>query len=238
MDPLTAAAIAGGSNLIGGMLNAGAAKDQSQLQSNIEQMLGQRGLDVQSAAVGDQIRRQLESMPERDRALYMLQARLGNTPSRFSPSGVFAQSGQAPNAGGIDFGAMQKAAQAYTPGAGGTRPDLAAQMMNRLGYSPQGGNTGFTPPGQNGVQGNPWQQALNQKFSSLAQPWSNAYTNTNNGSLGFRPNDPTTTGGLPSSTPQQLQAQQNAARIQQQAGGGLFGDVMRKAGQASSGSPG
>src|SRR5437773_10254633 len=103
MDPATAALAAGGANVVGSAINAISSGKQAGKQLNLEQLLGMRGLDIQSASVGDQIRRQLESMPERDRALYMLQARLGQSPSRSSPSGVFAQSGQTPNAGGIDF---------------------------------------------------------------------------------------------------------------------------------------
>src|SRR6266568_610523 len=173
--PLAVAGVAGASNIIGDILNAKAGKVPNKFQENLEQMLGQRGLDIQSASVGDQIRRQLESMPERDRALYMLQARLGNQPSRFSPSGVFAQSGQTPNAGGIDFSAMQDAAKAYTPGAGGTRPDIASLMMSRLGYMPQGGGTG-----------NPWQQSLNQSYG-LNSPanWANEAISTNTGNYQF-----------------------------------------------------
>lgn len=173
-----AAAIGAGSDIIGSILGASSSKAPSKYMENLEQMLGQRGLDIQSASVANQLVQQLQNMPEKDRALYMLNARLGQSPDRFQPSGVFQQAGATPSQGGIDFNAMKQAASNYTPGAGGTRPDLQALMLNRLGYSPQGGSA-FGTPGQ----GNAWQQSLGQQFSVPTISWGNLGLNTNTGNF-------------------------------------------------------
>src|SRR5438045_1798739 len=104
MDPATAA-ILGGSNIVGGILAGNNSSKANSLSTNLEQMLGMRGLDVQSASVGDQMLRQMESMPLRDRILAQLQARMGQSPASFNPAGMWGNKGQGASTGGIDQGA-------------------------------------------------------------------------------------------------------------------------------------
>lgn len=156
MDPTTGALILGGISSIGGLLQGKQAQKMSEQQIGLEELLGMRGLDIQGASVGNQLRRQMESMPLRDRLLYQLNARMGQSPQRFNPSGLFQNAAQGANTGGIDFNALNQASAAYTPGAGGTRPDLAASMLGKLGYDAKSGQ----PTGIN---------------------WSNAYMQGNTG---------------------------------------------------------
>src|SRR2546428_3663934 len=215
LDPATAALIAGGANMVGGIFNANAQKTPTRFSENLEQMLGQRGLDIQSAAVGDQIRRQLESMPARDRALYMMQARMGQSPGRFQPGGVFQQTGQTPSQGGIDMGAMQDAAKAYTPGAGGTRPDIAGMMMGRLGYTPGTGSFQNAP----GLA-NPWQKSLYQNYELNApRNWANTTIGTESG--GYQQGS---AGSPAANNPNTAATSQG---VQDWHKGGLLGDQIR-----------
>lgn len=162
MDPVTGAVILGGLGSIGGFLSGSQNEKMSKEQLALEKLLGTRGLDIQSAAVGDALRRQLESMPVRDRVLAQLQARMGQSPASFNPAGMFGNAAQPASTGGIDFGALQTAAKNYTPGSGGTRPDIAALMMQKLGYQPGGETTGTGT--------NPWQKQLTQTYSNPTPP--------------------------------------------------------------------
>lgn len=169
MDPGTGAAVAAGINAVGGALSGNQAAKLNKKQTALEQLLGQRGLDIQSASVADQIRRQFETMPTRDRVLAQLQARMGQSPGQFNPSGLFSNAAAPAQQGGVNMGALQNAAANYQPGSGGTRPDLAASMLGKLGYTPQGGGTG-----------NDWQQAMSQKFKTgPSWDWANAYVRDN-----------------------------------------------------------
>jgi hypothetical protein len=180
MDPVTAG-ILGGSNIAGGILSGAQNQKATKESTNIEQLLGQRGLDVQSAAVGDQIRRQLETMPLRDRLLAQLQARMGQSPAKFNAGGMWGNAAEPTSTGGLDTRALQQAAASYQPGQGGTRPDIAAQFMNRLGYTPTG-NAGFGGPG-----GNDWQKSLGQQYSSAPQSWANTLVSTGSGNFNTDP---------------------------------------------------
>lgn len=179
MDPVSAAVL-GGANVLGGAMQGAVNEKTAKAGLNVEQLLGQRGLDVQSAAVGDQIRRQMESMPLRDRLLAQLQARMGQAPAGFNPAGMWGNANHPASTGGVDQGALQRAAANYQPGTGGTRPDIAAQMMNRLGYTPMGGSA-FSQGG------NEWQKTLGQKFGSAPQSWANTLVGTESGNLNTDP---------------------------------------------------
>lgn len=78
------------------------------------------------------IAKQLETAPLRDRASYLLQARMGLNPQPFEGA-TLTQPGQM---GGVSQG-MEAANKAYTPGAGntGSSTDLYKQMLQQMGYT-------------------------------------------------------------------------------------------------------
>ena len=71
--------------------------------------------------------------PMRDRAAYLLSARLGQTPTPFQGATINNPSG---SPGGIDYNTQKKTADNYTQWAGGTKPgsDLRKKILESLGY--------------------------------------------------------------------------------------------------------
>lgn len=122
----------------------------------------------QTRNIGD-LQRRIEQAPARDKALYMLNQRLGMTPQAFQPRDMAnpASAGTAnPQGGGIDSASLQASMGRYRApnfmndqaGSGGVDPRLYHQMMARLGLSGAYGNqnigdvpiqrTTYSVPGQ------------------------------------------------------------------------------------------
>lgn len=120
-----------------------------------------------------QTQRGLDSAPIRDRAMYLLQQRLGMTPQTFQPHDIYNQSTSAatPQYGGYNPQQMAQAQAAYTPGAGNVNTAVADQYMNKIGYGQNETNPLGTAQGQVGeYQANhsaPTPEALAAKQAQL-----------------------------------------------------------------------
>lgn len=118
----------------------------------------QQGLNNQAASPALGAIRQFETSPERDRALYLLNARMGlpYQPLQFSDmynptTGVGV--GGTPNLRTFDPVAYQQAQAAYKLGMGGAQPGMVGQVLNKLGVNtrpsslnPLGPSFAYNPP--------------------------------------------------------------------------------------------
>lgn len=157
MNPLIGAAlISGGLQGIGGLLNSGAKMSKQQLaemkrEFDISQQFSQEQgrTQTQMAQTSDlnNMQRQIEMSPLRDKVGYMLNQRMGMVPQQFRPNDMLnpgsTGAGNLPQQGGINSEALQGAMQHYQApdfmtnkiGSGGIDPALYHQMMARLGLS-------------------------------------------------------------------------------------------------------
>lgn len=109
-------------------MNAANLQSTQRSQQDAE---GQQAMGVQSY---------LNSAPLRDRILYLLQSRLGQSPGAFKPQDMFNPGPNTtnPSLGGIDPTAMAAANAAYQPGMGGANTGVAQTYEGILGYTPNG----------------------------------------------------------------------------------------------------
>lgn len=129
-----------GASILSGLF--GGSQDQSNIQAQIDlqRQLGNFGLDTQGVGAADQLFRQAQTQPIRDKVMFALQNRLSQSPGQFRPNDLFngGTAGGAPppgSQGGINLNTLQQQMQGYTPGAGGAgTPDMYRQMLGRLGY--------------------------------------------------------------------------------------------------------
>ncbi len=148
MDPMTAAIIA---SVLGGMFS-GAQAGSSNKRTNetneriaqarlaLDRMLGFGGLNLAKGGFANELRKDQEGLPIRDQALFGIQKRLGFAPREAKPFDMFNPAGPATpqdaQKGGIDQDAYAKELGTYTPGAGGTDPELLARILAKTGFGP------------------------------------------------------------------------------------------------------
>lgn len=164
IDPATLSALSGIFGGLGGGLGAGAnARQQldmwrgnmaqNQRQFNAQHGLDQRAQNQSEAAQAMGIQRALATLPLQDRAAYLLNARLGMTPSSFNPRDLLNNPNGPTSGGGYNQADLASANSAYTSGAGGILGNQTAllAMLRQMGYDPNKGYTG--PPGGTGPGG-------------------------------------------------------------------------------------
>lgn len=113
--------------------------------------LGQRNAAVGEGQFANQLGRQMQTAPLRDRAAAALTARMGYSPQAFAANDIFnpLPAGQAPSGGGIDLAGLQRQVAGYQPGQGGQLDtSLQQAILGQLGYgqNPQGGGYQSTRP--------------------------------------------------------------------------------------------
>jgi hypothetical protein len=146
MDPMTAAIIASAlGGLFGGLGQGSTAKGDRESNERIanarialDRMLGFGALNLGKGQFANQLRTQQESLPVRDQALFNIQKRLGHAPREAKPYDMFNSAGPATpqdaQKGGIDQDAYAREMATYTPGAGGTDPELLARILAKTGF--------------------------------------------------------------------------------------------------------
>lgn len=143
-----------GSGIVGGQQAAEAKKNREQQIALQRQLASQSREGMRREAMlteGQQANvygRQRETNPLRDRLLYTLMARMGQSPGAFKPRDVFNPTISAgrPELGGINLGALQQAQSQYTPGAGGVSNEMTDALLQNLGYSyGPGGEVSYAP---------------------------------------------------------------------------------------------
>lgn len=159
IDPGTAILISAGLSGVGGLLKsnkmsreqlAEQAREFNLSQQFTEEMGRTSNQFDQTKNIGD-MQRRIEQAPMRDKALYMLNQRLGMTPQSFQPRDMAnpGSPGAAnPQGGGIDSASLQSSMGRYRApnfmtdqaGSGGVDPRIYHQMMARLGLSGTYGN--------------------------------------------------------------------------------------------------
>ena len=141
--PFLAAAI--GAGALGSFISGGQQAAAMDRQSERDFAIGQErnriskiGAETDQTMGANQLRRQQETNPLRDRVLFGLQNRAGMTPGRFRANDMFNKlgPGEQVSQGGIDTNALQQANDQFTPGAGGVRPEMLDQMMAKMGFGP------------------------------------------------------------------------------------------------------
>ncbi len=140
--PFLAAAI--GAGAIGSFLSAGSEGKRADRQAERDFAIRQEqnriskiGAETDQTLGANQLRRQMETNPLRDRVLFGLQNRAGMTPGRFNPKDMFNPNNKGPiSQGGIDFSALKQANDQFTPGAGGVNPEILQQMLGKMGFGP------------------------------------------------------------------------------------------------------
>lgn len=133
-SPGGAAAISGLGSLAGGIIQG---KGQGQVAQadrdwQREQFAKNYAISSGTAAMGAQ--KSLDAAPLRDKAQYLLQARMGMAPGAFVPRDMFNPSSAPPSMGGIDPNAVQRTADSYKPGAGGVTTGVQQQLLKSIGY--------------------------------------------------------------------------------------------------------
>lgn len=98
---------------------------QRQMDRNLQQYTFDRGQGFNENQYAMEQQRSLDNAPMRDRAIYMLQARMGMTPGNFAPGNIF----QPGSLGGINQNQLAQHNANYYPGAGGTANTQAMQQM-------------------------------------------------------------------------------------------------------------
>lgn len=128
---------------IGGVLQGIGGGITGQAQAKQQKKQTDNDWKLQSGAEASQLQHEQDSAPLRDRAMYLLQQRLGQTPSQFKPHDIYNQSTSSatPQYGGYDQNALAQANQAYQPGMGGVNTAVNQQAIAGIGY----GNTQSNP---------------------------------------------------------------------------------------------
>lgn len=148
IDPVTGMIIAQGvGSFFNGLASDAASKRSERLQRQQMMLqhqlgmgqlaLGRRGQGQSELGQANEIGRQLDAAPIRDRVQYQIMQRLGQTPQAFNPKNMFdASQGNdfQGSTGGIDFEKLAADNAKYQPGAGGVNTDRLEFMLKRLGY--------------------------------------------------------------------------------------------------------
>jgi hypothetical protein len=130
-----------GTNVLGGLFGGMSEQRRFQQQMDMErkklreqQNQFDRSQGFTEEQYGRDLRRSMDAAPMRDRASYMLNARMGMNPGQFNPQDMF----QPGSKGGVNLGQLQNANRLYRPGSGGTLPSQARdqQLLSSLGYGP------------------------------------------------------------------------------------------------------
>lgn len=123
-----------GSGALQGAMGAGGARGQIKEQKREFN----KNYGLRSGGTAYNLAQSLDTLPMRDRAAYLLQARMGFTPSAFHPTDMFNPSSQPPSQGGIDMNQFAKMAGQYQPGMGGLnrQGEIGNQFMHNLDYGP------------------------------------------------------------------------------------------------------
>lgn len=150
IDPGTAFLAGKGLDALGGLVSGDKNKKDRAEQArefNLAQQYREEQGRTQTqfdqvSNIGD-LQRRIEQAPARDKALFMLNQRLGMTPDAFRPRDMMNPgiSPQTPDLGGIDPRMQQQAMQGYHApdfngggaGSGGVDPRVYHQLMARLG---------------------------------------------------------------------------------------------------------
>ena len=136
----TLAVGSGIANALGGLFG-GRAKDK---ESKRQAALQGRQLDMEAGDRAIGVQRGLDMTPIRDRIMFMLQNRLGQSPGQFRPADVFnmgsgVQAGPV-QLGGVNLDDLAQQNAGYKPGMGGANSSVAQQVLRKLGYGGQAPN--------------------------------------------------------------------------------------------------
>lgn len=141
---------------IGGVLQGIGSGITGQAQAKQQKKQTDNDWKLQSGAEASKLQHEQDTAPLRDRAMYLLQQRLGQTPSTFAPHDLYNQSTSSatPQYGGYNQSALAQANQAYQPGMGGVNTAVNQQAIGGIGYQNTQSNplqvamTGQTPQAQ------------------------------------------------------------------------------------------
>lgn len=119
---------------------------------------------IGAGGAANALNRQGEMNPMRDKLLFLLQNRIGQSPADFRPNDIFnpaAAGAPPPQQGGINTAALAQQNATYLPGMGGTNPAVGQQLrdtyLNQAGVTPPPTPVPPDParpaPGPGGVEG-------------------------------------------------------------------------------------
>lgn len=121
--------------VVGGALQgqAAAAINKQNVDLSREQFDRTQGLTEGQTATA--LQNHQDTAPLRDRAMAMLQNRLGAPVAAFKPHDIF-NGGGPQNQGGVNQAGLNAANAQYQPGQGGVNTAVAQQLLDKLGYGP------------------------------------------------------------------------------------------------------
>lgn len=126
-------------------------------QMSLQKQMGQGNLALAQTGGIQDVLKNLESAPLRDKASYLLGARMGAVPGDFRPTDAFnPQLNQGPRSlGGVNAEAMQRSAANYHPGMGGIDPKVYEALLTNLGVNRSPGQTSISALGEPGPPSGP-----------------------------------------------------------------------------------